>query len=42
MGLKIMWGGMLCIVALSQFVDVLNLVGAILMSIGYLLYLFDK
>jgi hypothetical protein len=42
MGGKLLWGGLTCIVALSQFAAILTLVGAIIMTVGCVLYLFDK
>lgn len=42
MGAKIMWGGLTAIVALGHFWPIAILVGAIVMPIGYVLYLFDK
>lgn len=42
MGAKIMWGGLTAIVALGVFFPVAITVGAILMPVGYVLYLFDK
>lgn len=42
MGAKVMWGGLTCIVALSHFWPILLTVGAIIMPVGYALYLFDK
>jgi hypothetical protein len=42
MGPKIMWGGLTAIVALAHFFPIALTVGAIIMPIGYVLYVLDK
>ena len=42
--MKIMWGGLVCFLALAELLVGLpwEVVGTILMVVGYVLYLFDK
>ena len=44
MGIKLMWGGVTCILSLQFLFAGLpfDLVGYILLSVGYVLYLLDK
>lgn len=37
-----LWGGLFCIVALSKFIGVFDLVGAILMGVGVVLLVLNK
>jgi hypothetical protein len=44
MGSKLMWGGLTCLFSLTYLLPTLpwQLVGALLLVVGYVLYLLDK